>query len=194
MPSFANLPTNEAYWLIITFLGPFSYTLNPDLISDFEPNDQRLVNWVGTYNDGVSDLYFPYKYKDDLFSSQFREYSMYLEKSRTIFNKGRSRANQDNLDDAIADLDEIRNRAGLPLIANTNPGISKDDLLTTILHERRVELFTESGHRWFDLKRTGKADATLSPLKPNWNAEDKLYPIPENEIIRNPKLEQNQGY
>jgi len=64
-----------------------------------------------------------------------------------------------------------------------------------IEQERRIELLGEWGHRWFDLKRTGRADVVLSGLKPNWNSEDVLLPIPESEILSNANLlPQNPGY
>jgi hypothetical protein len=63
------------------------------------------------------------------------------------------------------------------------------------LQERRVELFLEFGNRWFDLKRTGRADAVLGTLKPDsWNSTDALYPIPIEEIKKAPQLTQNEGY
>jgi starch-binding outer membrane protein, SusD/RagB family len=52
----------------------------------------------------------------------------------------------------------------------------------------------EWGHRWLDLKRTGKADATLDPIKTNWEPTDVRYPIPQNERMLNPNLSQNLGY
>jgi starch-binding outer membrane protein, SusD/RagB family len=56
-------------------------------------------------------------------------------------------------------------------------------------------LFTEWGHRWLDLKRTGKATAVLSPLKgAMWQASDELYPIPDLERKANPKITQNPNY
>jgi len=96
---------------------------------------------------------------------------------------------------AVADIDEIRQRAGLPLISETNPGIGQAQLLDAIFHERRVELFTEWGHRWFDLKRTGRASSILQGLKPGWKDTDILLPIPESELLLNPNLNpQNPGY
>jgi hypothetical protein len=68
-------------------------------------------------------------------------------------------------------------------------------LLSFIEQERRIELFTESGHRWLDLKRTGRATAVLQVQKPNWSDTDGLFPVPQNEINVNPALlPQNNGY
>ncbi len=67
--------------------------------------------------------------------------------------------------------------------------------MAAILHERQVELFTELGHRWLDLKRTGMADTVLAPLKPQWNTNAQLYPIPASDLLIDPNLRpQNPGY
>ena len=73
-------------------------------------------------------------------------------------------------------------------------------LLAAILHERQVELFTELGQRWLDLKRTGKVDEVMTvvtPLKANgaqWQSYQQLYPVLFSDIQKNPNLVQNNGY
>jgi len=96
---------------------------------------------------------------------------------------------------AVQDLNIIRNRAGL---ANYSGATDKASLVTAILHERQVELFTELGHRWLDLKRTATVNAVMSVVTPQkggtWDANWQLYPIPRTEIQVNPNLKQNPGY
>ena len=88
------------------------------------------------------------------------------------------------------DLNVIRNRAGLP---NTT-AVTQATLLNAILEERNREFFTELGHRWFDLKRTGFASSVLS-VKPGWDAKDLLWPLPASELLLNSNLlPQNPGY
>jgi hypothetical protein len=83
--------------------------------------------------------------------------------------------------------------------------LTKLEALKALENERRLELFTEWGHRWFDLKRSPgfvnasrtRADEILTIVKGNnWQATDQLYPIPMEEINRNPNLRghQNPGY
>ncbi|HLX53389.1 MAG TPA: RagB/SusD family nutrient uptake outer membrane protein, partial [Aquella sp.] len=69
-------------------------------------------------------------------------------------------------------------------------------LLAAIMHERQVELFTEWGHRWLDLKRTGTANTILATVKENWQSTDQLYPIPQIQITNDPHManSQNPGY
>jgi starch-binding outer membrane protein, SusD/RagB family len=92
---------------------------------------------------------------------------------------------------AEADLNIIRNRAGLP---NTTSA-TDTELLRALEQERRIELFTEWGHRFFDLRRLGRLDAVMATVKPNLNSYNGLLPIPQTEILNNINLRpQNSGY
>lgn len=195
--------TNEGKTFILQY-GPFyddsPYALTSSLITSFEPGDQRRTDWVGSYTESGVDYYYAYKYKVAYGGSAsnppvaLTEYSMVLRMAEQYLIRAEARARQNNVEKAIEDLDMVRDRAGLPLIADTDPDISPDDLLLRIERERRVELFTEWGHRWLDLKRTGRA-ASLLGNKPGWSTEDQLYPIPLEEIIKNPNIgDQNPGY
>ena len=104
--------------------------------------------------------------------------------------RAEARAEQGNTAGAAADLNIVRQRAGLPPTTATDPAV----LLAAILHERQIEFFAEWGHRWLDLKRTGAVTSVLSAEKSHWDVTDALYPIPANELTENPKLVQNPGY
>lgn len=85
-----------------------------------------------------------------------------------------------------ADIDVIRERAGLaPLAASVT---AEEDLISAILQERRLE-FAMEGHRFFDLRRTGRAEAVL-----NISASRLLFPIPQAERDVNKNLDQNPDY
>ena len=94
-------------------------------------------------------------------------------------------------------LNKIRNRAGL---ANTT-ATTQADLRLAIEKERQLELAFE-GYRWFDLQRTGRTLAVMQNAKKANNEPLNypiqqfrlLYPVPQNEIDRNPRLTQNPGY
>ncbi|MGJ8734685.1 MAG: RagB/SusD family nutrient uptake outer membrane protein [Cellulophaga sp.] len=170
------------------------YALTDNLLSAFEPNDLRRANWVGsvTSTNGLETLHFAYKYKEPLINTRqpILEYSIIFRLAEQYLIRAEARAYLDKIEDVQADLNVIRNRAGLGnTTANTMNG-----LLDAILQERRIELFTEYGQRWFDLKRTGKAANVLEPLKPNWQNTHILLPIPETELLANPNLTQNDGY
>jgi hypothetical protein len=73
--------------------------------------------------------------------------------------------------------------------------ISQTQMIQTIETERRLELAYE-GHRWYDLKRTGRIEQVMPSFSSNWKAAYELWPIPQREIQNNPALvgEQNPGY
>ena len=166
--------------------------LSQQLLKAFENGDQRRRAWVDSIASADSSrlYYFPYKYKIQN-STDLQEYSMVLRLAEQYLIRAEARAQQGKIDGARTDLDMIRQRAGLPATTAN----SRSVLLNAIAHERQVELFTEWGHRWFDLKRTGTADAILGTVKaPGWQTTDALYPIPQNECAQNPELTQNPGY
>ncbi|QLE01991.1 RagB/SusD family nutrient uptake outer membrane protein [Galbibacter sp. BG1] len=168
------------------------FKLSDDLVDSFSEGDKRLLNWIG-YN-GERGLYFSHKYKIRNSTAQVTEYSMVLRLAEQFLIRAEARAMQGKLAAAIADVDIIRGRAGIPLIATANPGINKEALLDTILKERRRELFTEWGHRWNDIRRNEMASEVFGAKNPLWEDTDILYPIPEGEREKNPNLEQNTGY
>ena len=105
--------------------------------------------------------------------------------------RAEARVQQGNISGAQEDLNAVRSRAGL---AETTAS-DQASLLLAIEQERKVELFAELGHRWFDLRRTNRASVILSPLKAEWQDTDMLYPIPVAEFLNNPNLgNQNLGY
>ncbi len=185
--------THEANQLIIQFIPGQQYALTSELLDAFESGDLRLSNWTSstTSTDGAITLHFAHKYKATLTEMEPKEYSIVFRLAEQYLIRAEAKAKLGNIVGAQQDLNTIRNRAGLPnTLANTT-----NDMLDAILQERRVELFTEQGHRWFDLKRTNKAETVLSLVKPNWKSTDVLLPIPETEIEINPNLlPQNSGY
>ncbi len=78
---------------------------------------------------------------------------------------------------AEEDINVIRTGAGLPAIVL----VSEDQSIDAILQGRKVELFTELGQRWLDLKRTGKIDEVMSVVAASktaeWSPYKSLYPI-----------------
>ncbi|WP_436488374.1 RagB/SusD family nutrient uptake outer membrane protein [Chitinophaga sp. ARDCPP14] len=164
-----------------------------NLIKKYEPNDLRLTKWIASNKTtaGVT-VYFPYKYKVRTSTSGITEYSMVMRLAEQYLIRAEARIQQGKLDDGRADLDAIRQRAGLP---GLSASLTQPALLLAVEQERKVELFAEWGHRWFDLKRTKRSDAVLGPIKgANWQSTDTLYPIPSDAIRTNVNLTQNEGY
>jgi hypothetical protein len=95
-----------------------------------------------------------------------------------------------NLKEAVADINVLRKRAELPNLPET---MTQAQMILQIEKERRAELFVE-GHRWFDITRTGRADAVFGAEKPTWKSHAALLPISRADMESNPKLIQNPGY
>ncbi|RYD93194.1 MAG: RagB/SusD family nutrient uptake outer membrane protein, partial [Sphingobacteriales bacterium] len=167
--------------------------LTDNLFNAFENNDQRKLNWVDTLTVGLSYWYYPYKYKQNGSNGSGAEYSMVMRLAEQYLIRAEARAKQNKLtgdNSAATDINSIRQRAGLAATTAT----TLPQVLAAIEQERRVELFTEWGHRFFDLKRWNRLDAVLIGVKPNWNTDDASYPIPLSEILANKNLTQNAGY
>lgn len=170
---------------------PTLYALNQSFISSFEANDLRKQKWITQASDGSTTWYGPYKYKHNGFTGTSMEYSIVLRLSEQYLIRSEARLNLGMRQDAIDDLNEVRKRAGLELLHLT----STTDIQAYLLQERKFELFTEHGHRWFDLKRLNKSNEILASVKPNWKDGNILLPIPEKDLNLNSNLlPQNSGY
>lgn len=183
--------TREGATFIFVSTPPSLTSLNLDLINSFSNDDLRKSNWIKALSKGTSTWYHAYKYKERLATASSKEYSIVFRLAEQYLIRAEARAQQGDLIGAKEDLNKIRHRAGLTHTTAEN----KEEILKAILKERRLEFFTEFGHRFFDLKRLNKLDQTLSGVKPGWNTADRLFPIPQIELSVNPNLlPQNTGY
>jgi hypothetical protein len=196
--------TPEGYFVLPTPLhtgGP-QVSLSPFLLKAFEPGDLRRSVWVDstdyTLNNVTSRYLFPYKYKTGKHNrvpgGTATEYYMVLRLAEQYLIRAEANALGGQLGLAINDLNALRRRAGLGDLSNT---LNKEQVLAAVAKERQTELFAEWGHRWMDLKRTGKATEVLSaiPYKQPWRGDYQLlYPIPVEEIRKDHFLTQNPNY
>ena len=123
---------------------------------------------------------------------------MVLRLAEQYLIRAEANAHSGDLASAIKDLNIIRQRAGLGTLPSS---LTQAQVIAAVAQERRIELFAEWGHRWFDLKRTGQVDAVMSEITPQkvgaitgWKSYQQLYPIPQSERQLNPNLTQNPGY
>lgn len=167
--------------------------LNDGLLNAFESGDKRKTNWLISRHTG---RYTPFKYKSMGGAQTQLEYYTVMRLAELYLIRAEAKVllSDGNKDEAIDDLNALRLRADVPLLEKT---LTTAEVITAIGHERRVELFAEWGHRWLDLKRTGKANEALSgiPYKQPWAGDYQfLYPIPPAEIANNNFLSQNPEY
>ena len=99
--------------------------------------------------------------------------------------RAEANAQQNNLGLALADLNAVRERAGLTSLNLPAQG----DVLLAIENENRIE-FAFEPHRWFDLVRTRRVGAVLGLSDP----AKYILPVPATELLTDPALEQNPGY
>lgn len=174
--------------------------LSDQLLAAFEQGDKRRASWVTYMYVGNDTTWFPFKYKTGAFNRVIggpltEQYTaLRLAEQYLIHAEASSKGAGEGKSTAIADLNTIRKRAGLSLIDET---ISDEDLRLAIEKEWQTEYFCEWGHRWLNLKRTGRAAALLSQItfKQPWAGDHQLlYPIPNSERINNHSLSQNKDY
>ena len=109
--------------------------------------------------------------------------------------------------DALAKLNQVRVRAGLPPLTAADPAAaSKQTLRDELDRQRRLEMAFE-GERWFDLLRYARhtqadgaarhAVTALDVIKQQRGTADAnylLFPIPQTELYTNPVIVQNPGF
>lgn len=118
-------------------------------------------------------------------SAQRDDPSYVLRLAEQYLIRAEARAKQGKLTAALADLNAVRSRAGVP----ASTAATAEQLLLAIENERRVE-FAFEADRWFDLVRTGRAGAVLGVTdQRRW-----LFPLPFNDLVVDPSLTQNPGY
>ena len=188
--------TREGNLFVRISLNNSPIKLSEDFMQVWESNDKRLHDWVGLYSESSGDYYYPFKYKVqyDAESKIYSEYSVVMRLAEQYLIRAEALVHMGQNSKALLDIDTIRSRAGLPLLSDMQADHSKEELLAAISKERRLEFFSEWGHRWMDLKRTGSASTVLGDSKALWQHTDVLYPIPEQERSKNPNLNQNDGY
>ncbi|MDN5285417.1 MAG: outer membrane protein nutrient binding [Mucilaginibacter sp.] len=193
-PSYLNGYSGYNYILNGAF-GSRPYLADP-LWNACYPGDKRKTNWMGTY----SGLHFAYKYKVSQANMPSTEYYMVFRLAEQYLIRAEARAHLNNISGAVSDLNvlQARARATSTDLPDYSASLSQAQCLVAIAHERQVELFTEWGHRWLDLKRTGAVDAVLKAFKgtTKWQTTDQLFPLPQTQITLDPNMsnQQNPGY
>jgi hypothetical protein len=190
--------TVEAAYFVpasLTVAPTATYQLTNTLYNAFGTPDNRRTTWANSYAVAGTTYRYPFKYQQRVATASAgaaTEYSVVLRLAEQYLIRAEARIRQGNLATGIADLNAVRARAGATALPTT---LSSADALLAVENERRLELFTEWGHRWFDLIRTGRVTAVLGPYKgTTWDANDNVWPIPATQLLANPALTQNPGY
>lgn len=185
-----------------------------DLVKDYEANDQRKAFSIKFAEHPQVNDWFVTKFRDisqsagtagwggnDWILIRYADVMLLLAETKLHLGKQA---------EAIALLDEVRQRAGLSSYAvamqDADYKAKYPTLKDAIMHERRVELAFEN-HRWFDLVRNYTAEELVAYFKQkdqadygnaklsNISTKDRYFPIPFDEHKLNPeKMYQNPGY
>ena len=112
-----------------------------------------------------------------------------IRKSEMHLNRAEANYQLKNETAALTELNAFKALRGLPAVT-----LAGNALLEEILLERMKEFIGE-GHRFFDLKRYGRAIVKTTPAV-NLAFDDFkiLPPIPQREVDGNPNIKQNRGY
>ena len=191
---FGNNPTETNGTAVSGFLYTSTpvYRLTTFLLNAFEANDLRKTTWIQTKTFAGQSVSIPFKLT--IRTANPPEYHTLIRLAEIYLIRAELKALRDDYQGCIDDINLIRSKHGGLTIPLPKP-TTQSAALGIVLHERQVELFVESCHRWMDLKRTGKMDEVMLAEKPTtWKSTAALYPVPLSEIQRNTNLTQNPGY
>ncbi|MBE7169092.1 MAG: RagB/SusD family nutrient uptake outer membrane protein [Williamsia sp.] len=180
---------------IYSFYGGGMNQVTDDLWNEYEANDGRRDLSVATgYQNGstfVSQKY-PKKWTDA--SAVIQGGAVYGSNNFMVLRYADLLLMLTEATGDASYLNQVRTRAGMPAWGTAGyPTAKYPTLDLAIEHERRVELALEF-HRWFDLKRTGRALPVLAAKGKAVTEPKLLLPIPEIVRSQNPVVTQNTGY
>lgn len=159
-------PTNAAGNLIAA---------HPSFADDIDAGDQRIskvfLREEEASLDNLSSDYSFFVYKSNTDAIPI------IRGAELLLIRAEANIQLGNLDEAVADLDVIRDAAGLD---DYDGGETQAALIDELLRQRRYELYGE-GHRWIDVRRYDRLD-TL-PLDRQGDRVFDQFPIPVNENV-----------
>lgn len=164
-----------------------------------------LRKFLGNFTTGTS------------FSSQSHNFPI-LRYTEIVLNYAEALNEIGQTENAVTQINRLRARAGITAGTNNRygikTGITQAEMRTLIQNERRIELAFEE-HRFWDIRRWKIADQVLNSTLTGVNIsvsganttyqtipvattafQSRMYhmPIPYDEITKNPKLIQNEGW
>lgn len=177
-----------------------------DLVAAFDAeNDQKRKNASITFQDVSGkwsdshwpQTHYPFINKWHNFQEGSNQNYIFIRLADILLLKAEALNELGDQTGAAALVNQIRSRVNLA----ATTAVSQADLRLAIEKERRLELAFE-GHRWYDLKRTGRAIEVMNAAKGangenlgyNLTPNHLVWPIPQAELDKNGRLKQNDGY
>lgn len=174
--------TNAGYYYISGDNGGAGeVAVEDDLIAQYDKvNDVRFAWSIDTLTSPAEGTKWPTTFgAEDFHIIRFAE---------VLLISAEAEARLGNLGPAVAAVNLIRVRAGLPALTLGVEVTTQQEVLDEVALQRRLELAFE-GDRFPDLVRTGQAQTVLGIP-----AFKELFPIPQSEIDVAPNITQNPGY
>ncbi|WP_257666822.1 RagB/SusD family nutrient uptake outer membrane protein [Parapedobacter tibetensis] len=188
--------------------------VNLDLVNEYEAEDPRKTFAVKYAAASTVQQWFITKFRDVSDAAGVNGFGgndhVLMRYADVILLLAEVSMRLGNEAEAIAFLDQVRERVGLPKYADAmqHPTYAAKfpTLKLAILHERRVELAFEQ-KRWYDLIRTFTNDELVQFFNAkkqseygvanlqNFSTKDRYFPIPFDEYKLDPeRMYQNPGY
>jgi hypothetical protein len=158
------------------------YTLKPSASFVTKVNDATIGGSRNSLIAGTGNNVYGVLYNTSLTST---DPSYIIRIAELYLIRAEARAQLEDLNGALADLNKIRNRAG---VANST-ATTKDEIVLAIENENSIE-FAFEAHRWFDLVRTERVDDIMGITNKNY----WVFPLPYSDILSDPDVQQNDGY
>jgi tetratricopeptide (TPR) repeat protein len=194
---FRNGGTSEAIFELVSttqqdasgaLIGTFNQADNepPYLLDPSSPLIPILFPSSGTSSDKRSKCFVSrdgqyYVSKYDVTETKFIMNVPVIRYAEILLIRAEASASAGNSAQALADVNVVRQRAGLAALA----GLSGNALLQAIQRERMIELAVE-GNRFHELKRL-RQNIRSTP----WNGNQAIFKIPDVEVNANPNISQN---
>lgn len=187
--SFMNLEANDADALYVgpshiygndpDAPNPLFYPLNaetntilivhPTLIEDALPGDERVANKfflrdqpvTNTSLRNTDDALIPGLYQDNRWASN-ADPIPFIRNEELLLIYAEANARLGNTAEVVAAVNTIRTTWGLE---DYSGDTDQEALIEEILFQRRYSLWAEAGHRWIDLRRTGRLNEDYIDLR-----------------------------
>jgi len=150
---------------------------HPSTVTDAEAGDLRVAAKVKTLATPVALSDHGSSYGFTLYPNSDSPIPI-IRNEELILLRAEANIGQSNLGPAITDIDYIRvNSGGLA----PSSGLGAGNILDELLKQKRYSLLFEGGHRWIDLRRYGKLDASHVSIDIPKDVIHPAFPIPLTE-------------
>lgn len=198
---------------------PLTLNMKSSSAQGYSPNANRNYSVTGFLGKKWVEPELKYTSNNGASGSNVNYLVPYIRLAELYLNRAECHAELGHVDEALADLNVIRNRAGVPDLTKEMVEKSGLELIDWVRNERFIELWGEGQRRW-DLRRWKTAPQQLKAgAREGLNVEEKydpsfeefnvrtkisqpfqwddrmyLYPVYIDELYSNPQMVQAPGY